>query len=585
MTAKLLNVEIVNFKCFVNHIVNFNETTIMIGENNAGKSTVVEALRILGLACARLTTATVYVNRPEWLHDIKPLSAKGVNLSSKVIDIDLEQVFNRYNDPPAKIIASFSNELCIEILISSQSELFAIISSKKTIITSKAKALEAGIPNLRVLPQIVPLNKNESYVTTDTLSRNKFSKRTSGNFRSDLYVNKNSEEFQKFENIIDTTWHGIKIYLLERNENIMSLQLRDRDFVTEIYHMGHGVQMWLQTMWFIANSGKGSIVVLDEPDVYMHADLQRKLIRLLKGQYAQTIIATHSVEIMTEVQPEEILIINRLAEESIFADSYPALQTVISGLGSIHNINLSRILNTNKYLYVEGKDRDILKVFWDTLFPESTEPLDHIAGTSTGGWGSWGIQKNNAKELMSELKGIAIYFLYDRDMHTEDEITERYNDARSNNIRLHIWNKKEIENYLIVPSAIARFINKKKNIPIQKLIEELQKEIDLICENMKQDTLYRLVDEASKKNKHKKEFRTWIYEMTPDFEKKWEDIDSKLNRIDGSILFSRLSQLCKIKYDVSFGDKQIASIMTRTEICKEVSDVLAAIHEGSSFPL
>jgi len=36
---------------------------------------------------------------------------------------------------------------------------------------------------------------------------------------------------------------------------------------------------------------------------------------------------------------------------------------------------------------------------------------------------------------------------------------------------------------------------------------------------------------------------------------------------------------------VSFGDKQIASIMTRTEICKEVSDVLAAIHEGSSFPL
>jgi hypothetical protein len=556
----------------------------MIGKNNAGKSTVVEALRLLGLACARLATISTYVNRPEWLSDIKPLSIKGFNLSSRVIDIDLDQVFHRYGNPPAVISAHFSNSLCVEVFINSPNELFVVVSSSNSPITSKAGASEAGIPNLLVLPQIVPLSKEESYVTSETLSRNKFSKRTSGNFRSEMYVNKNTEAFRRFEEIIADTWHGIKVQLIERNGNTVTFNLRDRDFVTEIYHMGHGVQMWLQTMWFIAKAGTEAIIILDEPDVYMHADLQRKLIRLLRGQYSQTIIATHSIEIMTEVQPDEILIINRFEEQSIFADSYPAVQAAISGLGSAHNINLSRILNTKKYLYVEGEDRGILRIFWDTLFPRTLEPLDHIAGSSTGGWGSWETQKNNAKELMRELKGISIYFLYDRDMHTNDEINERINDAKRNNIQLHIWQNKEIENYLLIPTAIARFINKKnKDIPIKQLSDEIKCTINELCEELKDTTFMQLVDEAAKRNKHKKGYQTLHAEMWPGFLTSWADDKVKIGLIDGSTLFSRLSQSCKARYGVSFSDKQIASTMSKKEISPEIQDVLTAIHEGRAF--
>ena len=36
--------------------------------------------------------------------------------------------------------------------------------------------------------------------------------------------------------------------------------------------MGHGVQMW-----FIVKAGKDGFIILDESDVYMHADLQRRL--------------------------------------------------------------------------------------------------------------------------------------------------------------------------------------------------------------------------------------------------------------------------------------------------------------------
>lgn len=68
--------------------------------------------------------------------------------------------------------------------------------------------------------------------------------------------------------------------------------------MAEVALMGHGLQMWLQTMWFLCRSSPTATVVLDEPDVYMHPDLQRRLVRLVRGRYPQIIIATHSVEIV-----------------------------------------------------------------------------------------------------------------------------------------------------------------------------------------------------------------------------------------------------------------------------------------------
>ena len=44
-------------------------------------------------------------------------------------------------------------------------------------------------------------------------------------------------------------------------------------------------------------------LVLDEPDVYMHPDLQRRLIRFLLRRDQQVIVATHSIEMMSEVEP------------------------------------------------------------------------------------------------------------------------------------------------------------------------------------------------------------------------------------------------------------------------------------------
>src|SRR5947199_5371024 len=113
-------------------------------------------------------------------------------------------------------------------------------------------------------------------------------------------------------------------------------------------------------MWFQARSEGADTVILDEPDVYMHPDLQRRLIRFLASRHPQAIVATHSVEIIADVEPENILVLDRSKTESRFAGSLPAVQKIVEQIGGVHNLHLARLWSSRRVLLVEGNDLGIL---------------------------------------------------------------------------------------------------------------------------------------------------------------------------------------------------------------------------------
>src|SRR5690606_2382319 len=130
-------------------------------------------------------------------------------------------------------------------------------------------------------------------------------------------------------------------------------------------------------------------------------------------------IATHSIEIMSEVEAENILIIDKKKNKSIFASDFNAVQKVLLNMGSIHNLALARLWSANKMLIVEGKDIEILKRIQNTLFKNSKEPLDAIPNISIGGWGGW--NRAVGTKLMLKNAGdenIIVYCLFDSDYHT-----------------------------------------------------------------------------------------------------------------------------------------------------------------------
>lgn len=61
-----------NFRGFEDHTVPFRDLTVLVGANNTGKSTIVEALRLIAIVVDRLGPGAKFLDPPEWLPDPAP---------------------------------------------------------------------------------------------------------------------------------------------------------------------------------------------------------------------------------------------------------------------------------------------------------------------------------------------------------------------------------------------------------------------------------------------------------------------------------------------------------------------------------
>lgn len=83
-----------------------------------------------------------------------------------------------------------------------------------------------------------------------------------------------------------------------------------------------------------------------------------------------------------------------------------------------------------------------------------------IPNLSIGGWGGWNYAIGSTMLLNNASnESIRVFCLLDRDYHTDSEINDRLEESKKRGVELHIWSKKEIENYLLVPETIARIVN------------------------------------------------------------------------------------------------------------------------------
>jgi hypothetical protein len=233
-----------------------------------------------------------------------PKREYGVCPSLRGLEVDFSTIFHQYGDPPATIEASFSNGAKVRIYIGGEDQVHAVIfDDQGAPIKSKSAAARVDLPAVEILPQIGPLDAEDVVLSEDYVRRTESSALFTKHFRNQLRVYAN--RVKVFKAIVEETWPTVQVRELRCARPVpgepLSLIVRNDDFVAEVASMGHGLQMWLQTMWFVARVGPLASLVLDEPDVYMHPDLQRRLVRYLRRKHHQVIIATHSVEMMSEV--------------------------------------------------------------------------------------------------------------------------------------------------------------------------------------------------------------------------------------------------------------------------------------------
>ena len=581
----LTKLRLQNFKCFNDHELSFRPTTIIVGKNNAGKSTIVEALRLVSIIVNRYQSLN-YSDVPNWL-DI-PRRSRGVSPSIKGMEFNFENVFHRYGDPPAIITATFNTLNTIDIYIGEDNKIHAVIkNSYKESITTKSQAKNIKLPQVNILPQVAPLARKEEILTPDYVRSAMSSPLSHLHFRNQL--NLFYDAFQDdFKKIAEGTWPGLRILELDGKGKFpgdkLSLLVKDGDFVAEVGMMGHGLQMWLQTMWFLARVKKDSTVILDEPDVYMHADLQRRLIRLLMGRYQQNIIATHSTEIMAEVKADQVLVVDRKRSKSIFTTSLPGVQWVFDYIGSTHNIQLARLWTARRFLLVEGKDISLLKQIQNILFPDSHEPFDTIPNMSIGGWGGWNVAVGTSMVLKNAGgQEIITYCVLDSDYHTAEQIAERQKEAKRRGVQLHIWDRKEIENYLLVPAAIYRFIL--SCIESRIVLPNMNKivgQINNIVENSKDAILDAIATEYFAQNKAGG-LTSANRLARQKIEDAWKTEEGRFSIVSGKKVITELSKWSQSEFGVSISINSIVRELKTDEIPSEMATVVKEIEACKIF--
>ena len=565
-------IKLENYRCFEKTKIRVKELAVFVGKNNAGKSSLVEALRLVVLAI-RKSTKTVYKEIPKEFG--LGLSVKGYKLDVDKLKIDLRGIVYLYEDKIAKIMVSLDSGINIHIYLTSDYAYACIFDSQNRNITSKSNPQLSEIEQVDILPQLGLIKENEKKLTRETVEGDKDSYLFSRHFRNEILLYKDMF-WKEFVKLSESTWKELKIKEIEYNfydDDNIKLYISDSKFLAELGLMGSGLQMWLQIMWFLVRSRDATTIILDEPDVYMHPDLQRKLIRLIKKRYPQVIIATHSVEIIGEVEPGNIITIDKRKRQMSYANDMKAVQEIVDNIGAINNLSLTRIGNMRKCVFVEGEDLKILAKFADIVYPNYTESLNNLPSISLGGFNNlneaFGASKLFYEETNDSIKCMGIL---DRDYFPEEMLSRKAEAAKNNKLNLHIWKRKEIENYLLEPQVLYRLINGKETY------DEFLNKLEALVDKFKDDVFDQYAAQLIRYNK-KLDTSTANKKAREFIRQNWISLKSKLSLVSGKEMLKEINQWMNKEYKIKCTMNILLREFTKEDVCDEMKEILEQLIE------
>ncbi len=574
-----------NFRGFSDHRIEFGPETILIGQNNAGKTTIIEALRVLSVAQMRVHSANL-IGCPVWLDGF--CQGAGFKPSLETIDFDFENVQHAYAaEKPAIIKAKLRNNNEIHIYIGTGSEqVFCQLRlGPNRIVHSRSDIRERTFGSTRVMPPIGSLLPREKHIAKGRLNRYLDGYLAYRHFRNQLW--ERPSDYRKFVKLLEDTWTTAKIHSFENDHgaerNQYSLLVREGKFTSEISWHGHGLQAWMQTAWFLARVPSDCTIVLDEPDVYLHADIQRKLIKVIESlKFNQSIVATHSSEIISDVPTQSVVLVQKRNRVSKPSENTTEIQKALRTMGSLHSIQLSKIAERGRVLIVEGQDRRFLLDVAFKLGPKVFDRFNQLAVMELGGKGNWTHALGAAEALNKTSAGaIQTSLILDSDYMLDEEKKKFNYKAETCGLDLHIWQKKEIENYFICDTAISRYISERVDHAITELDTWLLQTINSIQEKMYQDLVLSYSD-VIQKHSHPK------IDTKAAFRKANDLVESKLESqilsdlISAKDLFSALTKCVSDKFGVSFSALAICKEMRASEYPVEITTTIIRLTEPTA---
>jgi ABC-type branched-subunit amino acid transport system ATPase component len=252
---------------------------------------------------------------------------------------------------------------------------------------------------------------------------------------------------------------GIKVWSIEP-------QSERTDLAIPLSESGTGISQVLAILYVALTANYPRVIIIDEPQSFLHPGAVRKLLDVLKEfKEHQYIVSTHSPMVISSAEPESTLVVRKENSEStiehINATERQELEMIFSEVGA----RLSDVFGADHILWVEGRTEE-------ECFPLilSKHPAPHpiwgvkiLGVVSTGG-----LEGKHSRTIidiyrrLSRANGIippALGFILDREGRNDSQLDDI---RRESNGAVHFLPRRTYENYLLDPRALSVVMS---NIP------------------------------------------------------------------------------------------------------------------------
>jgi predicted ATPase len=571
-----------NFKGFRRFTVHFRGDAFLVGPNNAGKSTLIEALRV----CAQMLRQSRRRSPQEAFSDGTRM-VMGYPFDPDSFDLVAENLRYEFRRSETRIELQFAGQHRLRAVWPAQEEEsegpgaetgFFYLEHPDGRQPTRPKEVRESFPPVGLVPVLSPVEPNEEVLTEAYVRKNLDARLASRHFRNQLLLLKTEWEDSspRLDQFLDFAARWVpEVRVKELVQSVTDLDLYYEDATSrvekEIYWAGDGIQIWLQLLLHLFRLSDTRTIVLDEPDVFLHPDLQRRLVGLLEETEAQTITATHSAEVLAEAAPESVIWIDRARPRAARAPKDSLLTDLSTALGTQFNLRLAKALTVRLVVFVEGNDARILRNLARTLGAARVATEAGMTVIPLRGFPNWERVEPFSWLVEVFLKGaIQVFVLLDRDYHSDaacKQLTERLNES---GIHSHIWKRKELESYLLEPRTISRLSGAEESWILGALLD--------IAESLRYDVSSQFLAQRQQEEPQPKRHLATIAKVAQkEFDQLWKGASFRLEATPPQELLSPLNSRLEAASFKPVAFRRLSSEMRPYEIPDEMAHVLARI--------
>lgn len=452
-------VEFARFRGFRELKAHLRPHAYIVGPNSAGKSTILEAI---GLAeqCLRIAFRKLPIIK---VHD------QGQQYAAyplpPALDNGDDPVRHDFGSDETRVCVRWSNGAAIQIVWpeedgEEQSGYFYLQDAKQRQPTS-TKAARALFTATTIVPAVTPLERHEELKTAAYIEAHSLTRLASRHFRNNAWLMSKTGEWDQFREFCCPWLPEIELLNVSLNVGVNRLVIfyaeQGSRAPKELSWAGDGMQIWVQLLWHVFRSRQSATIVLDEPEVYLHPDLQRRLVRLLDTTSAQIILASHSTDVVAEAPADGILWVDRRGGGATRAKSKRVMSDLSASLGTSVNLALARSMRSQLVLAVDCDDPRIIRTLAKQIGAAAIADEQRVSLLPLRDTVKWA----GIDSIGSSLRSVLPPNLPSAVLLQSGYRSEAFNDSiaaalSASGMAVEICRLPEIENFLLAPATIAR---------------------------------------------------------------------------------------------------------------------------------